>query len=69
VVYSVREEGAKTLSDILLRRIRLGITASRGVQQARTIAEIAGAELGWNADEAEQRVKEYEQDLRKERNY
>ncbi len=35
VLYSVMEEGARTLSDIVLRRMQLGTTASRGLTAGR----------------------------------
>jgi len=34
IALSVREEGGKTISDIVLRRMHLGITAGRGMAQA-----------------------------------
>ena len=67
VVYSVREEGAKTLSDILLRRMHIGMTGSRGALQAEQIAEIAGRELRWSAEEKRQHLENFQNDLRKER--
>lgn len=69
VSYSVREEGAKTVSDILLRRMHLGITASRGLRHAGAIARIAGRELGWDADEAKHRAEEFKIHIRKDRSY
>ena len=69
VSYSVREEGAKTVSDILLRRMQLGITASRGLRHAGAIARIAGRELGWDADEAKHQTEEFKIHIRKDRTY
>ncbi len=66
VIYSVREEDAKTLSDIILRRMHIGITASRGVKEVEKIAEIAGKELGWNVDEQRHHIAEYIKALAKE---
>lgn len=66
VTYSVREEEAKTLSDIVLRRMHIGMTASRGVNEAAKIAEIAGKELGWNEDEKRHHVAEFIKTLAKE---
>jgi glycerol-3-phosphate dehydrogenase len=67
VLYSVTEEGARTLSDIVLRRMQLGITASRGLKQAETIARIAGGELKWSNDEMRHQVDEFTKALSKER--
>jgi len=67
VAYSVIEEGAKTLSDIVLRRMHLGITASRGEPSAAMIAEIAGKELRWSKEERQHRVQEFTETLKKDR--
>jgi glycerol-3-phosphate dehydrogenase len=66
VVYSVRDEEAKSLSDIILRRMHIGISASRGVKQAEKIAAIAGRELGWSEDEKRHHVAEFKKELAKE---
>jgi glycerol-3-phosphate dehydrogenase len=66
VSYSVLDEDARTLSDIVLRRMHLGMTASRGLQQVEKLAEIAGAELKWNDDEKHHQIEEFKQTLRKE---
>ncbi len=66
VLYSVREEGARTLTDIVLRRMPLGMTATRGMQQIWKIAEIAGQQLGWNKEEREQQVDSFRQALEKD---
>jgi glycerol-3-phosphate dehydrogenase len=66
VLYSVMEEGARMLSDIVLRRMHLGITASRGIQQAEKIADIAGRELMWSDDEKRHQINEFKNALNKE---
>ncbi|HYA85562.1 MAG TPA: glycerol-3-phosphate dehydrogenase/oxidase [Nitrospirota bacterium] len=66
VIYSVREEDAKTLSDIILRRMHIGITAARGIQEAEKIAELAGKELRWNQDDQHYRIAEFTKTLAKE---
>jgi len=66
IIYSVREEGARTLSDIVLRRISLGITSSRGFDQIDQIAEIAGRELRWSAEEKQHYIEEFKGTLNKE---
>jgi glycerol-3-phosphate dehydrogenase len=66
VLYSVMEEGARTLSDIVLRRMHLGITASRGLKQAEKIADIAGQMLKWNEDERRHHIAEFIKALNKE---
>jgi glycerol-3-phosphate dehydrogenase len=69
VLYGVREEGARTVSDIVLRRMRLSITPSRGEQQVESIAAIAGTELDWNDDERRHWIDEFRQDLVKEKRF
>jgi glycerol-3-phosphate dehydrogenase len=66
VIFSVREEKAKTLTDIVLRRMHLGMTASRGINEAEKIAEIAGTELGWNEDEKHHNVADFIKTLARE---
>jgi glycerol-3-phosphate dehydrogenase len=66
VAYSVREEGARTLSDIILRRMHIGMTGSRGLGQAQKIADIAGGELQWNEDEKRNQVEEFKKNLHRE---
>jgi glycerol-3-phosphate dehydrogenase len=66
VLYSLVEEGAGTLSDIMLRRMHIGITASRGMNQVDTIALIAGKKLHWNEDEKKHYIAELDRDMKKE---
>jgi len=69
IVYGIREEGAKDLCDIVLRRMHLGITSSRGEPQAERIAEIAAQELRWSDEEKHHRIKEFVDELKKERRF
>jgi glycerol-3-phosphate dehydrogenase len=66
VVYSTMEEGARTLSDIILRRMHLGMTGTRGRKQAEKIAEVAGKELKWSGEEKQQHLKNYHEELFKD---
>jgi glycerol-3-phosphate dehydrogenase len=66
VLYSIREEGARTLSDIILRRLPLGIAASRGTAQAEKIAGLASQELKWSEDEKRHAIEEFKKALDKE---
>lgn len=60
VIYSVKEEAAQTLSDVILRRLTIGITASRGLPYARDIASVLAKELGWDEEELSLNLKEFE---------
>lgn len=66
VVYSALEEGARTLSDIVLRRMPLGMTSSRGRDHAKKIAEVAARELKWSDEEARHQVQELLKELDKD---
>src|SRR5512143_1569245 len=66
VVYSTMEEGARTLSDIVLRRMYLGMTGTRGRKQAEKIAEVAGKELNWSREEKQHHLENYHKDLFKD---
>jgi glycerol-3-phosphate dehydrogenase len=66
VLYSVLEEGARTLTDVVLRRMHLGTTASRGRNQVDKLAEIAGRGLAWSGDEKLHHINEFNKALRKE---
>jgi glycerol-3-phosphate dehydrogenase len=66
VVYSIREEQARTLPDVVFRRIYLGMTGKRGSDRIGRIAAIMAQELGWNDDEAGREVDDFQKELRKE---
>ena len=67
VLYSATEEGAKTLSDIILRRMHLGMTGTRGQMQAERVAEIAGNELKWSREEVRHNVDDFKKELLKDK--
>lgn len=48
VVYAVRNEMAKTLKDIVLRRTGIGTLGNPGDEVLKLVARIAAKELGWN---------------------
>lgn len=66
VAYSIAEEGAKTLSDIVLRRMHLGTTGSRGRDRIETIASLASKQCGWSEEEAQFQARSFLEDLDKE---
>ncbi len=69
VALAVREEGAQTLRDIILRRMHLGMTPARGEPQIEKVAEVAARDLKWNGDEIKSQVEEFRKELEKERRY
>lgn len=48
VVFAVREEMARTLTDVVYRRLMVGLDADQGRPLYEMIAAIVGSELGWN---------------------
>lgn len=67
IVYGIREEGSRTLSDIILRRMHTGITSSRGEAQSTRIAETAAQAFRWNSDEKAHWIALFSAELKKER--
>ncbi|RGA02839.1 glycerol-3-phosphate dehydrogenase/oxidase [Microbispora triticiradicis] len=67
VVMAVREEGAVTLADVMLRRILVGLNGDMGLNSAATCADVAVRHLGWDEDRARSEVAAYERELRRHR--
>ncbi|WP_129657577.1 glycerol-3-phosphate dehydrogenase/oxidase [Rothia halotolerans] len=60
VLLGVRHEGALHLEDLLIRRVRLDLEQrDRGLAAAEEIVEIAGAELGWDAEARKRELATY----------
>jgi glycerol-3-phosphate dehydrogenase len=59
VEHSVKEEGALTVSDFLLRRSAVGLGACQGLDAAETVAKEMGRILGWSKAEQQQQVEAY----------
>ncbi len=61
-VYAVTHEGALHIDDILTRRTHLSIeTPDQGLEAAVEVAQIMGAELGWDAERIEQELTHYQE--------
>ena len=56
VVYAASHEGARTLSDIVDRRLILGTVRPVGADVLGTVAALAGPLLGWDADRQREEV-------------
>jgi glycerol-3-phosphate dehydrogenase len=50
VVYAVAHEGARTLADVMLRRLTIGMSAGRGRDGAEAVAALMARRLNWDAD-------------------
>lgn len=60
VVHSVRRELARTVEDMLVRRIHLYYeTGDHGAAAAGTVAALMGSELGWTGDEQAEQADRY----------
>ena len=61
VLYAVTHEGARTLVDVLARRLRLVMEhADHGVSVARELAELIAPTLGWSEGDINREVTEFE---------
>ena len=56
IVFVLREEFAKTLADVVFRRIMVGLDADQGRPLYETIADIAASERGWSAEQRSQQL-------------
>lgn len=67
VVYAMREEGATTLADVLLRRTMIGWGPDTGVGADVRAAEVAQRVFGWSNDQREAAVKAYRREIERYR--
>jgi len=59
VEHGVKEEGALTVSDFLLRRSAIGLGSCQGLDAVETVAQEMGRLLGWDKAEQRQQIKAY----------
>lgn len=62
VVLACRQEQARSISDVLLRRTRLGVTAASSLAQrddVQALSKVMAAELGWSASQREAEVEDW----------
>lgn len=67
VIHAIRHEHAKTLTDIMHRRLMTGLRPDLGRAMSSSIADIAASENGWNRDERQAQLgmlREHESRLR-----
>jgi glycerol-3-phosphate dehydrogenase len=58
VVFAIREEFAGTLTDIVFRRLMVGLNADQGRPLYDAIASLAAAEFGWSPDEQQDQLRD-----------
>ncbi|MDH6115283.1 glycerol-3-phosphate dehydrogenase [Kitasatospora sp. MAP12-15] len=67
-VYAATHEGARHLDDVLARRTRISIESwDRGVDAARTVADLVAGPLGWHSEQIEREVDHYTKRVEAER--
>ncbi|HTG00564.1 MAG TPA: glycerol-3-phosphate dehydrogenase/oxidase [Nitrospirota bacterium] len=66
IEFSIKEEQGRTLEDILLRRMAIGMSRSRGLDQIDRVASVAATHLRWSKDERQHAVDLYREALKKE---
>jgi glycerol-3-phosphate dehydrogenase len=49
-VHAIEYEGARTLTDVMLRRLTIGMSAGRGRDGAETVAALLARRLNWDTD-------------------
>lgn len=58
-----RDEMPSSLTDLLMRRLGLGWEPDQGIEQARSVAEIAAPILGWSDAQVETELRNYQRHL------
>lgn len=59
VLFAVRYEWAKTLSDVMLRRTPIGTNARMGMDTCEKVAEVMGNTLGWSEKKRQDEISDY----------
>jgi glycerol-3-phosphate dehydrogenase len=57
-VYAIREEMARTLTDIVMRRTGIGTLGNPGENILRKVANVAAKELNWDANKIEKEISD-----------
>lgn len=65
VVFAIKEEGARTLEDVLMRRILVGLNGDVGLSAAPRAARIAVEHAGWSVETADREIAAYYQAVRR----
>jgi glycerol-3-phosphate dehydrogenase len=61
VIWAVRHEMARTIEDVLARRMRaLFLNARAALEMAPTVAELMAGDLGWTAGFRETQLKAFD---------
>jgi glycerol-3-phosphate dehydrogenase len=60
VLFAVRHEMAKTLSDVVLRRTGIGASGFPGIKTLRSVATLMAGELSWSTGRMEEEIRDVE---------
>ncbi|MGH9853349.1 MAG: glycerol-3-phosphate dehydrogenase C-terminal domain-containing protein, partial [Blastocatellia bacterium] len=67
IVYAARHELALTLADVMTRRLRLAMLAGEdSLQCAAVAADLMARELGWNPEEVERQIAQFQAEFERE---
>ncbi|HEY9745538.1 MAG TPA: glycerol-3-phosphate dehydrogenase [Oculatellaceae cyanobacterium] len=61
VRYAVRTEMARTVADVLLRRLCCGLNGDAGLGAVEAVAQVMADELGWSEEKRQEEVAAYRQ--------
>jgi len=56
VVFCIRSEFARRLTDLMHRRLMIGLSADQGEEVIEAVAAIAGAEFGWDEEQRREQL-------------
>jgi glycerol-3-phosphate dehydrogenase len=56
IALAVRDEFALQLTDLIHRRLMIGLSPNLGAHLTLSVAAVASKELGWNSEEAERQL-------------
>jgi glycerol-3-phosphate dehydrogenase len=62
---AVKDEMANSLKDLLIRRLQLAMTPSRGLDVYEEAGRIMGELLGWSASQVEYEIQTYKYEIRR----
>jgi glycerol-3-phosphate dehydrogenase len=57
VAFAIRHEFARNLTDLMHRRLMLGLSSTQGEEFVESVADIAASELGWDEEEFGKQLK------------
>lgn len=65
LIFAFREEFARTLTDVLMRRTMVGLSADRGLGSVERAAQILAQHLGWDPERVADEIEAYRRYVRR----